>query len=324
MEKTDLKEKPKQEEVVTFSYLQNRRVKVLPCKRPNQWRAKYKVEQNGSEVNDSGFMFPQAVSYFTVPLDKVTGNIKRVLDNTTPRKTVQFPNEVLTEQQFFERVLGYPQGYLDPMKWHVHPDGTKTNESYWKKLEGAVKLRNESIELDLSKPEEMIKYKVIESLFTKLIAPSMKEQNRKQSYRYVVMDIDQVQKEESFRLELELKAIDEFNRINNDIQKMNEILWMKDNKISESTNISYVKGQCYKFAKEQPSEFIAIVQSPYREVKLILLQAIKKGVITRSKEQTYRLRDGYDIGTMDNALKWLKNPENFDRVELIKDQIKLM
>lgn len=322
MEKTEQKEKNQVKEPL-MSYLQDRKIKLVPAKRPNQWKAKFKVENNGSEVNDSGFMFPRAKSWITVPLDRHTGQIKRVLDNTARNKTKEFPNVELTEQEYFERALGLPPGELEPNKTLTLPDGQRYGDSFWKKIEGCVVLKNEAIELDLSTPEDMLRYKILESNFKTIVAPSPKDQNKKMSYRYVVMDIAQIQKDESMKLELELEAIDEFNRISNDIQKMSEIIWMKEGRISESTNISFVKGQCYKYAKENPKDFISIVKHPYRDVKIVLLQAVKKGIITKTKEQSYRLIDGFDIGTMDKALMWLKNPENFDRLEMIKDQIKL-
>lgn len=320
MIKTETKE-PK--EVVTFSYLQNRKVKLMPVKRPNSWNQKFRIEKNGSEINDSGFMYANAKSWISVPLDRKTGLLVQVFDNTTRRKTVEYPDVELTEQEFFERKLGLSPGDLDPNKSLQLPNGTRINDSFWKKIEGTVTLMNESIELDLSIPHDMLRYKVLATHFRTLIAPSLKDQGRKSTYRYVIMDIEQIYKEENAKLNLEIEATSEFHRISNDINKMLEVIWMRENKISESTNIEYVKSACYKIAKESPSEFLAILKSPYREDKILLLKAVKKGVIVRTKEQTYRLRDGFDIGVMEAALKWLSNPENFDRRELIKDQIKM-
>lgn len=169
----------------------------------------------------------------------------------------------------------------------------------------------------------MLKYKILASHFKTLIAPSLQEQTRKSSFRYVIMDIDQIIKQENNKLKLEMEAVTQFNHISNDIKKMLEVIWMKEGKISESTSIEYVSTECYKIVKNDPALFLSILKSPFKEHKIILLQAVKKSVISRTKEQTYRLRDGFDIGTMDAALKWLKDPENFDRLELIKDQIKM-
>lgn len=321
MTKTEPKET---KEVVTFSYLQDRKIKLMPVKRPNSWNQKFRITKNdGSEVNDSGFMYANAKSWITVPLDKRTGFLVSVLDNTTRHKTREYPDTELTEQEFFEKKLGLPPGELDPNKTLQLPNGTRVPDSFWKKVDSAVVLKNESIELDLSNPYDMLRYKVLAAHFRTLIAPSPKEQGRKSSYRYVIMDTHEIQKEENKKIKLEIEATDEYHRIKNDINKMLEIIWMKENKISQSTNIEYVSTTCFKFAKEDPAAFLAIVKAPYREDKILLLKAVKAGVITRTKEQTYRLRDGYDIGVMEAALKWLANPENFDRRELIKDQIKM-
>ena len=318
MEKTELKDK---KEVITFSYLQNRKIKLMPIKKPNSWRQKFKVEKNGSEINDAGFMFANAKSWITVPLDRRTGLLVSILDNTVKHKTIEYPSIELTEQEFFEKVLGLQEGDLDANKTRTLPDGNRIPDSYFKK--NPVVLKNEAIELDLGRPHDMLNFKILASHFKSLIAPSFEEQNKKSTYRYVIMDIDQIMKAENHKLKVEMNAVDEFNLIKNDINKMLEVIWMKDGRVSESTNIEYVTTECYKIAKNTPELFVSILKSPFREVKIVLLRAVKKGVISKTKEQTYRLRDGFDIGTMDVALKWLKDPENFDRLELIKDQIKL-
>jgi len=318
MEKTELKDK---KEVITFSYLQNRKVKLMPIKKPNSWRQKFKVEKNGSEINDAGFMFANAKSWITVPLDRRTGLLVSILDNTIKHRTIEYPSIELTEQEFFEKTLGLQEGDLDANKTRTLPDGNRIPDSYFKK--NPVVLKNEAIELDLGRPHDMLNFKILASHFKSLIAPSFEEQNKKSTYRYVIMDIDQIMKAENHKLKIEMNAVDEFNLIKNDINKMLEVIWMKDGRVSESTNIEYVTTECYKIAKNTPELFVSIIKSPFREVKIVLLRAVKKGVISKTKEQSYRLRDGFDIGTMDIALKWLKDPENFDRLELIKDQIKL-
>ena len=319
MEKTGTKElKP---EVVTFSYLQNRRVRIAPIKRPNSWKQKFKIEKNGSEINDGNFMLPGAKSYITLPLDGKTGMLPRVLDNTTKNKTVEYPNIELTEQEFFERSFGLQEGALDPNRKVYLPDGQEIFTSFWKGPNGQVVLQNEAKDLDLSQIRDMFEYKILSAHFKTIIAPSMHDQNRKQTYKYVIVDIDQAEKEYTEKLKLELQANDEFNVIKHDIKKMLEVIWLYETKISESTNIDYVKTQCYKLAKEKPVEFLNIIKSPFKEQRLLLLRAIKTGVVIKTKNNTFQLRDGYDIGLMESAWKWLKNPENFDRVELIKQQI---
>jgi hypothetical protein len=318
--KTEPKEK---KEVITFSYLLKKKVKLLPVKRPNSWRQKFKVERNGSEITDSGFMFANAKSWITVPLDKRTGLLVSVLDNVTKNKTIEYPTVELTEQEFFEKQLGLSPGDLDSNRQIQLPNGKRESISYFKGVNGAVCLKNEAIELDLSRPDDMLKYKILASHFKTLVAPTLADQNRKSGYRYVIMDVDQIVKEETSRLKLEMEASEAFNSIKTDIQKMLEVIWMKESKISESTNIDFVSTECYKIAKNTPAEFLAIMKSPLKDVKLTLLKAVKKGVIVKGKDQAYLLRDGLSIGTMEDALKWLKNPENFDRVELIKDQTKL-
>lgn len=113
----------------------------MPIKKPNSWRHKFKIEKNGSEINDAGFMFGNAKSWITVPLDKRTGLLVRVLDNTNKNKTVEFPNVELTEQEFFEKMLGLGEGDLDPNKTLQLPNGTRMPDSFWKKLKVLLSLK---------------------------------------------------------------------------------------------------------------------------------------------------------------------------------------
>ena len=83
------------------SYLIDKVVKIVPIVRPNSWGYKYQITEDGKDKTNGAYQFNTAITYLSVPINKKTGIMYRPLDNIVKVKTSQFPNEEITEQEFF-------------------------------------------------------------------------------------------------------------------------------------------------------------------------------------------------------------------------------
>jgi hypothetical protein len=293
-------------------------VKVVPVVRPNSWSHKYQITEDGKDKTNGAYQFNTAITYLSVPINKKTGIMYRPLDNIAKVKTPEFPNEEITEQEFFERLLGLSKGDLDVGKFRTDEKGNRHPDTFWQKL-GTVKLRNESNVLDLSVPMDMIRYKVL-MLNKNVVAPSPSEKNKKRTYRFMLVDQEIAEVQEKEDLNTKLEAFSWFARIKSDIGQLREIMWLADSRISNTTNYDYVFAYVGKIVNESPINFLKLVQDPHKDSKLLLMRATKSGSLVLSKEKTYQFLDGKDIGPTAQAIKWVENPDNFAIVERLKEQ----
>ena len=116
------------------NFLIDKVVKVVPVVRPNSWSYKYQITEDGKDKTNGAYQFNTALTYLSVPVSKRTGIIYRPLDNINKVKTVQFPNEDITEQEFFERMLGLNKGELDVGKYRTDEKGNRYPDTFWLKL----------------------------------------------------------------------------------------------------------------------------------------------------------------------------------------------
>lgn len=300
------------------NFLIDKVVKVVPVVRPNSWSYKYQITEDGKDKTNGAYQFNTALTYLSVPVSKRTGIIYRPLDNINKVKTVQFPNEDITEQEFFERMLGLNKGELDVGKYRTDEKGNRYPDTFWQKL-GTVKLRNEANTLDLSNPMDMIKYKVL-MLNKNVVAPSPAEKNKKRTYRFMIVDQEIAEVQEKQDLNTKLEAFAWFARIKADINELKEVMWLSDSRITSTSNYDFVFSYVGKLVNDSPANFLKVVQDPHKDSKLLLMRAVKSGSLVLSKEKTYQFLDGKDIGATGQAIKWIEDPDNFAIVERLKEQ----
>ena len=300
------------------NFLIDKVVKVVPVVRPNSWSYKYQITEDGKDKTNGAYQFNTALTYLSVPISKKTGIIYRPLDNINKVKTVQFPNEDITEQEFFERMLGLNKGELDVGKYRTDEKGNRYPDTFWQKL-GTVKLRNEANTLDLSNPMDMIKYKVL-MLNKNVVAPSPAEKNKKRTYRFMIVDQEIAEVQEKQDLNTKLEAFAWFARIKADINELKEVMWLSDSRITSTSNYDFVFSYVGKLVNDSPANFLKVVQDPHKDSKLLLMRAVKSGSLVLSKEKTYQFLDGKDIGATGQAIKWIEDPDNFAIVERLKEQ----
>jgi len=269
MEK-NAKSKTQAEVIELPSFLQKKIVKIAPIVRPNSWSYKYQISEDGKDKTNGSFQFNTAKTYLSVPKDKRTGLMIRPLDNIKKMRTAEYPDDEITEQEFFERVLGLNKGDLDISRYKTDENGNRYPDTFWQK-EGTVVLRNEA-------------------------------------------------KQE---LSIVLEAAAELNRIKADIEELKQIMWLNDLRITETSNYDYVFKQAGNIALKDPNKFLSIIKDPNKEVKLLLMKAVKAGHLVLTKERTYRFLDGRDIGTQHEAIKFLNNNENFAITENLKERLEL-
>lgn len=322
----------KKEEVITeeknlVNFLQNKVVRITPIAKRNPFKnfsleeldvstGKYETKANMPE------QFNNTFKYISVPLDRSTGRIKRILDNSKRVYTVQYPYITMTEQEFFEQELGLQKGDLDPLKTYVSDDGSVKNRSYWSSQPSSLKLDNSPIDLNLNIANDMLKYKVALANSKTRIAPSFEDIDNNPSYTHVISDIDIETKEKAKETDIKTKALKKFFEITEgkDIKKLNELHSMIEGKWQTSTKWDGAYQTVFNKLENNPSKFLTVTEDTKYNTKLLLMKFIKYGEVRISNGE-YKTIDDREMGTYNEAIKWIDDPENFAIVEKIKNRL---
>ena len=213
---------------------------------------------NPKHINYGG-MSEEASRWFTVPMLR-SGQLVDVLTKN--------------EKSFLEKAMGLEDNALSVYR---------KKDNFWKNF--FVRLQKQDNYLDLSVPEDYIKYKVL--LANKdFIAPSLDMlQNRpKATYEFVILHETEEAKANKKRVNATVAAYKEFGKIEDDKHKMRFILEMAEGKpYAVNTSSDVLSDKIDKLIKADAKLFLRIVEDPMFYSKLLIKRGAEVGaVIVRS------------------------------------------
>jgi hypothetical protein len=318
-----------EKEVVFDTFLEKRKVKLIPISKKNPFGNFDLLEfdpQTGKHEKKSNIpdQFNNIERSVDVPLSRQSGVVKRILDNTI-KKNIQGYDSPITEQEFFEHELGFEKGGLDLSKMYTDDKGKQTKRTVWSTRPCKVIIRNEAMFLDLNTPKGMFEYKILMANTGSVIAPSIERQNELPSYSHVLVDVDyeHVKGVEAFKKKQE--AFQKFTEITSgkDISKLNDLYSLYTNKLQSSSKYEFVYKELGDLVENKSEEFLALLADPLFDEKILLLKAVAKGEIKKKPSGEYHLIDGRNLGLYSSTLQYLRADENFAIVETLKQRLKL-
>lgn len=245
-----------------------------------------------------GGMAEDAVKTFVVP-KLTTGTYVNVLTNS--------------EMAFLEDYLGMDKGALSVYK---------KQDNFWSDANpqgiNKVKLRKQDNYLDLSIPEDYIKYKIL--LANKdFIAPSQQvlEDRPKATYQYVIIkDNDQISSAKR-NMDITRECYMEFGKIENDIETLMTIVELLDGRnIAPNTSKEFLHTKIDTFIQSNPKGFLKAVKDETLSTKVLIRRSINAGNIIKKGDYLYLKSDGKPLcenneePILSIAVKFLNNPKN--------------
>ena len=239
-----------------------------------------------------GGMMDGAVRGFTVPMLS-NGTYKNVLTDN--------------EKSFLEEVLGLEVNGLSVYN---------KKDNYWDTY--LIRLTKQDTILDLSDPEDYIKYKVL--LANKdTVAPSMKalREHRRATYEYVVMEPNEEFSDSRNRVNNTMKCYEEFGAIKDKFDVLRCIIETIDGRpVAANTKIEFLQAKATDLITSNPKLFLETVTDPLLTTKITLKKALDAGVITKRGDYYYLKSDGSPLcgnneePTFTVAAKYLSLPQN--------------
>lgn len=239
-----------------------------------------------------GGMMDGAVRGFTVPVLS-NGTYKNVLTDN--------------EKTFLEDVLGLEVNGLSVYN---------KKDNYWDNF--LIRLTKQDTILDLSDPEDYIKYKVL--LANKdLVAPSMKQlrEARRATYEYVIMEPNEEFSDSRNRVNNTMKCYEEFGAIKDKFDILRCIIETVDGRtVASNTKIEFLQAKATDLIASNPKLFLETITDPLLNTKVLIKKAVEANLISKRGEYYYFREDGSPLcgpnedPTFTIAARYLSLPEN--------------
>jgi len=284
---------------------------LISCLRNNKIIVKYSIRPNSNIDNVKhvlyGGMAESASRTFTVQM----------------LRNGQMPN-VLTddEKAFLEDYMGLPPNALSIYL---------KKDNFWKNYQ--VRLTKSDTYLDLSIPEDYIKYKVLLTN-TSTICPSLQEymdsKGRKATYQfYMVNEGDEINQTNS-TMSASMEASLELGKIleNKSVLKL-VVEIMEGKAISKQTKLDFIKAMAFKAMQSNPKLFLSVAKDPMLKTKVLLSECVEYGIVNIRSGLYYLsansepLCEAGEESTLSTAAKYLNSPKRQEVKLTLEAKLKL-
>lgn len=234
-----------------------------------------------------------------------------------PKLTTGTYVNVLTnkEMAFLEEYMGMEKGTLSVYKkvdnfWSdANPQGINS-----------VKLRKQDNYLDLSVPEDYIRYKIL--LANKeYIAPSPEvlEDRPKATYQFVIIEDSKQLNTAKRSMNITRECYMEFGKIENDVETLMTIVELMDGRnVSPNTNIDFLQTKIDSYIQSNPKGFLKVVKDETLPTKVLIRRSINAGNIIKRGDYLYLKSNGTPLcedkeePILSIAVKYINNPRHQD------------
>lgn len=243
-----------------------------------------------------GGMAENAKRSFVVPRYNSTGMFVNVLTNN--------------EKDFLEQAMGLEYNALSIYR--------KEN-NFWDDSNpmgiGRVTLHKQDNYLDLSVPEDYIKYKIL--LANKdYIAPSLQalEDRPKATYQFVIINENAEAKMNLGKMDTIKRCYMEYGKIENDADTLRVVVELLEGRpISPKVKLDYLQGKVNEYIQSNPRRFISTVTDELLPTKVLIKKCVEAGLIGKKNDTYYLRKDGSPLcemneeSTLTNAARYLSS-----------------
>ncbi len=223
----------------------------------------------------------------------------------------QYKN-VLTdnEKDFLEEALG-----LDSNALSVYKRENNFWDNYTVTLDG-----KEGLHLDLSNPEDYIRYKVLLAN-SDIVSPSVQERmdRPKNTYRYEIVRETEETDIANAKLDATEQGFMELGRIKDDIDTLRVVAELLDNHpYAANTGQAFLRARVGSNIQSNPKNALKVLTDPLLHTKMLIRRGTELGVFTKRGDYYYLKSDnsplcnGGEDPTLSVAAKYLNQPSHQD------------
>lgn len=297
------------------TFLRDEIVNVKPVESSGRWA---NLLVKGQEMKKDPFLFNKVKRSYQVPLnsERLGGGVKIILDNQKRvliKKYETSHPDGMTEQEFFEKELGVKD--LNPY--------LPKEDNFWRTdKRSRVVLTKEGMTLNLNKPLDMLRYKILLSNKTR-VSPSYEGRKNSQSFEFMLVDEGRLVSKKVEEADIKTNAYIKFSEVTRSKTNMVGFIKSLGRAIPVNHTEDWLKAEVLTVLEDSPQKFLSIVNDPNYENKIFVQEAIECGGIKRMNERRYVLDNGIELGDLIGAINWLNDPENQESKLRIKSQIEM-
>lgn len=240
---------------------------------------------------------------------------------TVPRLTSGMYVNVLTnnEKAYLEEIMGLEYNALSIYNKH---------DNFWDNY--MVRLTKQDNILNLSNPDDYIKYKVL--LANKdIIAPSIQEleDHPKATYQFVIIRENEESQVSKKKLNATMQAYMEFGKIQDNIDILRTIIETIDGRpTSKNSKLEFLQDKVGKLIQADAKLFVRVAKDPLLGTKVLIKKAIENGLISNRGGMLYLKQDGTPLcedneePTLNIAAKYLNMPKHQDLLFSLQAKLK--
>lgn len=216
------------------------------------------------------------------------------------------------EKAFLENYMG-----LEPNALSIY----RKNNNFWDDSNEAgiskVTLRKQDNFLDLSNPNDYIKYKIL--LANKdFIAPSMKdlEDFPKATYQFVIIAEGEETKTAKKNMTILMQCYTLYGKIEDDVDALRVVIeTMTGVTVHKNTKKDFLQTKINDLIQSNSKMFLKVASDPLLSTKVLIRKSIEAGTIVKRGNQYYIKEGGIpmcDAGepTLNVASQWINLPKN--------------
>jgi hypothetical protein len=286
----------------------------INCLRNVKVRVRHINKQTGLVSNPKhvlyGGMAETAVRIFTVPMSSSGRYVSIMTDE---------------ERECIEKALNLPYNALNPYAVH---------DNFWDDdRDGCinqVRLTKQDTVLDLSKPEDYIKYKIL--LANKnLIAPSLSDLQAtpKASYQFVIVEDGEEDRAAKSNMSATMECYKEYGKFEEDVDKLRFIIETMDGRpTSPNSKLEFLQSKINELIQSNAKMFLSVIKDKYIDFKIIIKQAVDANIVSNRAGYFYMKADNTalcEVGeepTLVFAAKYIANPRHQDVLFAIQAKLK--
>lgn len=241
-----------------------------------------------------GGMADSAKRSYVVPRLNSTGLFKNVLTDS--------------EKKYLEKAMGLEYNALSIYKkennfWDdSNPNGI-----------GRVTLHKQDNYLDLSIPEDYIKYKILLANKNE-IASSLREleDRPKATYQFVIISENAEATSNISKMDVTMQCYEEYGAIRNDADTLRVIIELLEGRpTSPKVKLDYLQGKVNEYIQKDARRFLSVIKDELLPAKVLIKKCVEAGLIGKKNDTYYLREDGSPLcemnedSTLNNAARYI-------------------
>ena len=267
--------------------LRNERVIVRFVPRPTS------MVQNPKHILYGG-MAETATRSFVVPRLNSTGMFKNVLTDN--------------EKSFLEKAMGLEYNALSIYK---------KKDNFWDDSNpmgiGRVTLHKQDNYLDLSIPEDYIKYKILLANKDQIASSLQELEDRpKATYQFVIISENAEAQAGLNKMDVTMKCYMEYGKIEDDVDTLRVLIELLEGRpTSPKVKLDYLQTKVNEYIQRNPRLFLSTIKDELLPAKVLIKKSVEAGLIGKKNDTYYLREDGSPLcemneeSTLNNAAKYI-------------------